>query len=308
MDQATQRASSLGVTVPQSKASSLAHPTAYILGAPRSATTSVARYLDKHDDITISRPKEPMFHATDLVDERAVRDLDRYAAVFDGHSNSRHRVEASPWYLYSTAAAASISALTPDAKLIVQLRDPAQYIVSLHHHHTFLGYESQADLEAAVFGEPRPRTGDFRTHVDYLATARFGEQVVRYLDLFDRSQIHVVRLDEIEEDPRSAHLAILRFLGVTERPLSEYARLNQARKHRSTALQHVADAVDDRSSKLRRGLASRLNRLNTAPTPTDELTTPMFRSKVHAEIGDDTALLGKLLDIDVSMWLDPEGE
>ncbi len=285
----------------------MAHPTAYILGAPRSATTSVARYLDKHPDIAVSRPKEPMFHATDLADDRAVRDPGRYSAIFDGHTDRDHRVEASPWYLYSRDAASSIAALTPDAKFIVQLRDPSHYIVSLHRHHTFLGYEQEPDLETAVFGEHRPASGDFRTHIDYLDTARFGEQVARYLELFDRSRFHVVRLDAIERDPQAVHLAILRFLGAAETPLDEYVHLNQARKHRSSVLQHVTDAVNDRSSTLRRGLASRLKRLNTVPTPTDTGVTPAFRAKVLADIGGDITRLGELLDIDVTNWLDPEG-
>jgi hypothetical protein len=64
-------------------------------------------------------------------------------------------------YLYSKAAPGEIRALSPDAKVIVLLRDPVEMVCSLHAHNLLLNHEDLPDLISFLGLEPGGRP-DFK--------------------------------------------------------------------------------------------------------------------------------------------------
>ena len=133
-------------------------PNFLIIGAAKSATTSLYEYLNQHPDIFMSRNKEPRFFALvdhpnrdrwlgrDLDDDPvwkgSIVNIDDYRALFDEVDGQVAIGEASPLYLaWSSHAAPAIQRHIPDAKLIACLRDPAERAFSHYCHNLLYGSE-----------------------------------------------------------------------------------------------------------------------------------------------------------------------
>ncbi len=256
----------------------------------------------------MSRPKEAGYHALDLNMTEAITDHDEYLALFDAGGDCKLRGDATPWYLFSTKAATSIHAMSPDAKIVVHLRHPVEVLASLHNHHVFVGIESETDFRTAVLGAPRTaESADFRDGLDYLAVARFGEQIARYLDLFPKEQISFVKFADLKRDSKRVHRDLLAQLGVEPVELGEQKRLNPGRRRRSPAVQRALGVVEKTAAKNRwtRAVHSRLDHLNTVKGR--ETPDAGLQREILDVLDPDIKQLEGMLDIDLSSWKTPYG-
>ena len=120
--------------------------------------------------------------------------------------------EASALYLYSEEAAGKIRAFRPDAKIVIMLRQPADFLFSLHGQLSYdMHCEDLTDFRAALDAEPDRRRGR-RLPRDlawkprllfYRECATFSTQVRRYLDAFGRDRVHFILFDDFTRDPQA---------------------------------------------------------------------------------------------------------
>src|SRR5688572_20545105 len=102
-------------------------PNLFLVGAPRCGTTALYTYLKAHPDVFMSPIKELHYFSTDLFQpapQAIIRNEGDYMAMFAGAEGQRWVGEASPYYIYSATAPAAIKAFSPDARLVVTLRNP----------------------------------------------------------------------------------------------------------------------------------------------------------------------------------------
>jgi hypothetical protein len=136
--------------------------------------------------------------------------------------------EATPGYLSHPLAAERAAALLPRAKLIVLLRDPAERAISQYVHERRRNHES-LELEEALAAEPERLAQDLaKLQADplhpatewerhsYLARGRYAEQLERWLGSFDRSQLLIVRSEDLYEDSANVYRTVLSFLQLRE--------------------------------------------------------------------------------------------
>jgi Sulfotransferase family len=277
-------------------------PNLFIVGPPRSATTSMASWLSRHPDIHMSNPKEPGYYAADLPMRNRIAERRRYLALFDAGASLQYRGEATPWYLYSRAAADAIRLDMPAAHIVVHLRNPIDLLVSLHNHHVFRGIETELDFERAVFAVRRPSTKDFRYSLDYLSVARIGDQVERFAHRFPEGQIHFVRFEQVDEQPEAAYRELLRSLGAPVVDLSDYPVMNVARRRRSMKVFAAAERfIAGSPSRWRRSVRFRVEKLNTVAEPAE--VPAELRSELTDMLEPQIRLLEKLSGEDLSAWL-----
>ncbi len=280
-------------------------PNLFIVGPPRSGTTSLIEWLAVHPDIGRPHLKEPMFHAPDLATPQRVADRAVYLAMYDELEDARYYVDATPWYLYSQRAAASIHDMSPDAHILINLRNPVQVLASLHSRHVLVGLEPEPDFATAVFdGRRRDDPAEFRRSLDYLAVGRFGEQAARFVELFPEGRVHFISVKDMAQRPRERHLELLQALGVEERPLDDYARYNEARTVSNRWMSWAAARVAGprHSSRIRRALASRIARRVSVPgrAPLDLDVARRITQTLRADI----ELLQRVSGHDLSGWLE----
>ena len=148
-------------------------------------------YLSQHPEVFVPGIKEVHFFGSDLhFTKGALRDEGAYRALFAGATEPR-RGEASVWYLYSRTAAKEIHAFSPDAKVIVMLRNPADMLYSQHSQFLYNGNEDITDFREALAAEPERRAGrriPASAHLVeglfYSETVKYAEQLERYFDIF----------------------------------------------------------------------------------------------------------------------------
>jgi len=108
-------------------------------GAPKSATTSVFRYLSDHPQVCPANRKETYFFAREF-DFKGVCQCDETLEAYEtyySHSNGteKWRIEATPYTLYANKGAQTIASLLPDASVMFILRDPIERLLSDYRFH-----------------------------------------------------------------------------------------------------------------------------------------------------------------------------
>jgi hypothetical protein len=294
-------------------------PNFFIVGAPKTGTTSLARYLGSHPDIFFSDPKEPLYFCKDLEHEWRTTDLDAYLSNFATASDERLIGEGSVWYLYSEKAAEEIKAFEPDAKIIVMLRDPISLISSLHRQFLFSGNENIRSMDDALAAEEArsegrliPPGAHFPRGLLYTSVVRFTDQVARYIDAFGREQVHVVLFDDFRKDTRSVFRGVMRFLEVDDSYTPEFAVHNQGSQH-TEVVSAVANNLLDRPPRALE-LAYRLipqpvrsygrtliSHLNSRTVRRAGISAEMA-SHVNAALREEFEKLSDLIGRDVVEW------
>ena len=247
-----------------------ARPNLFIVGAPKCGTTSVHHYLKQHPDVYMSDKKEPHFFSTDfhlasdqLHGERKffkVREAGDYAELFSQAGSARVIGESSTSYLYSRQAARNILAYSPDARIVICLRDPFALLRSWHSYLHFCLEEDIPDFRLALDAEPRRRAAQGRAgtipastqhpeRLYYREFIRLSEQIERYTCLFDRARIHFVVLEELEREPTGTYAALLQFLGLPQILPATFEVRNARSVRRSGLLSRVQRDVIDRLSR-----------------------------------------------------------
>jgi sulfotransferase family protein len=183
-------------------------PDLVILGAMKSATTSLHRWLGEQPEVFMARPKETRF----FTDKWALGP-EWYSAQFADAAGDELLGESSVNYMnpdLSPAAAERMTSLIPHARLISVLRHPVDRIRSHYRHEIQRNREKRGFLEAL-----RDPGNPYLAHSSYYTCLR------PYLERFPREQLLLVRFEDLVKPPGPAWSAVLQFLGLEDRPLPD---------------------------------------------------------------------------------------
>lgn len=272
-------------------------PDFLVLGAARSATTSLHYYLEQHPAVTMSTIKEPNFFAFDhseqppepLIDPRSpivgksVTDRSAYERLF-AHAGEGDAVgEASPLYLYVRESPGQIADLVPEPRLIAVVRNPVDRAYShwLHirrdHQATAMeGFRAACEAEMASGRGYTPYAG--ASHV--LRMGLYDEQIERYVETFGRDRLLVLTYETLVADPAPELRRICDHLGIARHRFDTGVRYNRSGVAANRATAAVMGAIRSAQPRLKALLpgrvASRLGRLRAiydqpeAPPPIPE--------------------------------------
>jgi hypothetical protein len=235
-------------------------PSALIIGAQRSGTTSLFNYLVRHPDVRPPYGKE--IHYFDLHYARGVRWYrGRFPYGYRLHGGAL-TLDASPYYLMHPQAPARAARLLPDVRLVVLLRNPVDRAFSHYQHEVRDGRETLSFSEA-IEKEPERLAGEEErlradagyysyTHHRYSYTRRghYIEQLRRWAEHFPRTRLLVLQSERLFRDPAVAIGAVHEFLGL--------------RPHRGESYQPFLQGKYDREipTELRRKLVTHFEPYN----------------------------------------------
>jgi hypothetical protein len=303
-------------------------PDTFIVGAPKSGTTSLYEWLRGHPQVFMTPVKEPCYYARDLAADKSGNflrydvDRERYLALFDDAGAARRVGEASTRYLYSKEAPHLISAEEPNARIIAILRNPVDFMASLHAHKLAGGTEDLPLLEDALAAEADRRAGRRipRDSNPYLATytdrARFGEQIQRWFDAFGRERVLVMIFEELVHDPGAHFRRVLEFLDIDPAYRPEtFAAYNPAHESRGGLMRSVGRSAPAQFVVWRvlprvigdtrtRALARRIGHSGLRRTAAKRAEVPeALRHRLADELAPDVARLSDLLGRDLqTLW------
>lgn len=236
-------------------------PTFIIIGAAKSGTTALYRWLAQHPQVWMSPIKQPHYFADlqphfrgpgdELFNREIVTDLQAYRDLFAPGADRPARGEASPFYLYYAERAASrIRREIPECRLIVLLREPVARAYSGYLHLVRDGRESATFRQALEREGERLRAG-WEPLWAHRGLGQYARQLQVFLDLFPREQIGVWLYEEMRQ-PQRLFQEVCRFIGVDDRFVPRFTHHNVGGAPRSPALHallvklrvpHIAKAV-----------------------------------------------------------------
>lgn len=173
-----------------------------IIGAVKGATTWSARALARHPSIFIPGP-EPHYFSTEYD-----KGPDWYLALFAEAAAGAVIGEKSADYLAHPEAAARMAAFVPDARLIVQLRNPVERAYS---DYCMLYRRGTVREEPAAYFSPK-RTGGASER--FLNGGLYADHLRRFYDRYPRDQILVLLVEEVTTSPTPVYNRILSHIGL----------------------------------------------------------------------------------------------
>ncbi len=218
----------------------------FLLGAPKSGTTSMANYLSQHPDIFMPHMKEPHFFSQDFPGMQRVHTLEEYEAVYPLREGGyKFYGDASVCYLYSKVAVENILKYNPEARFMVILRKPQAMIPSLHSQLLYSGREEIQDFREAwnarhdrKRGERLPKNVLVPAHLYYDEFCKYGDQIERVLGMVPRERILIMDFDDFKKDAKAATRSVFSFLGVNPDVEIVTEVANQNHRHKFPALAH----------------------------------------------------------------------
>ena len=312
-----------------------ATPNFFVVGAPKAGTTSLYHYLDQHPAVYMSPIKEPCFFAPEVVDltPRAreiftadaaalgaylagpirekrssgfVLEWEQYLKLFKNVRGETAVGEASVSYLGSIGAPRAIRERTPQGRIIMMLRDPADRLFSHYEAARAAGTTGASFVRWAagqVVEEARRSTP-----WGPVWAGRYAVHVGRYLECFSPEQVRVYLYADYLRAPERVIRDVLAFLGVDpDHPI------DTRRRHNVTLV--------PRWPTLRRTVIRPFGRAIRAIVPAPRFATwarrwtlterwrgptASERAQVIEIYERDIRTLETLIHRDLSSWLDPE--
>lgn len=197
-------------------------PNFFVAGAPRAGTTALYEFLQQHPDIFMSPLKEPAFFCAATPPPWAVRDLDKYLALFAGAGGRRAIGEASTGYFGSEESPGLIRARYPEARIILMLRNPVDRAYSLYRLNCSLGVDRMNSFEQALaveddrLGSTRFKRNNpyFWAAYMYFRSGLTATQLARWQQTFPPEQLKIILFDDFQKGALDTTREVYRFLGV----------------------------------------------------------------------------------------------
>jgi hypothetical protein len=270
------------------------HPSFVIIGAVKAATTWALEQLQVNPALYMPDPECHYFSS------EYHRGEEYYRAYFEEMAGSGRLLgEKSADYLAHPDAAQRIAAMLPNARLVVQFRNPIERAYSdykmLYRRGTIRG--APEDYLLSLENNPQPR---------FLSDGLYAGHLGRWFDHFADTQIHAFLYDDVKARPRETIEAISRHIGVP--PLFD---VDQAKKRANDGSERFLPLP------VRKALAPLKN--SVAPLrgkPWFEATRGLFSKEIgYPALSDDTRrrlrdfytrdieALAKILNRDLSHWL-----
>lgn len=315
---------------------------ACIVGAPRTGTTSLARFLRNHPSVCFSKVKEPHFFSqwdmTSLADEELREAVSKeYLGRFFANCapGTSMLMEGSVTYLFVPEQMRPILKLWPDAKFIIGLRDPMQMIPSLYQRLLFLGDETVEDFDTAwrlveerKNGRKIPRSCVEPRWLRYDELGKLGQYVEQFISVVGRERCFFALYDDVKKDSAALYREVLEFLGLPPFEHHDTEPKRRGRAYRIGWLQRLLKRPPGITRKIMAGNQYRqrvesleklqkdnsivvraISRSRKALLRWNEVDarpiqmSPEVRSQIRANYKDDIAHLGEIIGRDLSHWL-----
>lgn len=190
----------------------VAPPNIIGVGAARSGSTTLYHALDRSPDVHMSPVKE-LSYFSHRYDKWSWRE---YLLFFHG-ADTPCRGEISPHYLHCEHTPERIKQLCPEARIVIQLRDPVQRTISHYRHHLQHHKIEDVDLyfRQAIDDAKAGRRGRrFSDPVENLRQSFYYEAVDRYLSTFGPERVRILLLDDLHNRPQQVAEELSSWLGI----------------------------------------------------------------------------------------------
>tara|TARA_B110000240_G_scaffold198093_1_gene256344 strand:- start:1509 stop:2372 length:864 start_codon:yes stop_codon:yes gene_type:complete len=280
----------------------------FIVGAPKSGTTSLYHYLNQHQDICMSLIKEPNYFSSEELNDqglyykaKVISKLESYHKIFIQEKDHQLLGEASVSYLFYQNVPLKIYKYNPTAKIIILLRNP----IERAHSHYLMDYRlghTKISLDAIL------NDSSVKDHAllyqQYIELGFYYNQVKRYVDVFGHDNVCVMLYDQLKENNEDLTNNIIRFLNVDlNHGINFKTPYNRSKSSTNKIIQKLYSLTFIRKSVsflFPNSIISYINKI-FFNNKENSLSTRL-EDKLYNLYSEDILLLEKMLKIDLSSW------
>jgi hypothetical protein len=196
-------------------------PDALIIGAQKSGTTPLYKFISQHPNIVY---KDNEVHFFDINYQKGVH---WYQSQFPKRTKDHFFiVDKSPYYILHPKVPELVDATYPDVKIIMILRNPvdraySQYMMNISSGQEPLSFEGAlnaedkrlAGEEEKLFTIPYYNSDQFRKF-SYKTRGIYVTQIKRWLKFFPREQLLILKNEDLRENPDEVMEQVFAFLGL----------------------------------------------------------------------------------------------
>ena len=220
-------------------------PDFYLIGSQKSGTTSLFEYLLQHPSIPSNLSKDIRFF-----DKYYHKGTNWYRLYFP--INTKKFLKQAPQnfcvgdgterYLDHPHTAKRIKKLTPNAKLIVLLRNPITRTYSHYNFNVNRGLENRS-FENAIEFEKKVISIEFEKMLknpnyysneyfrfSYIDRSIYVNKLKRWMEVFPKEQFLILQSEKFFEDPSKVYNQVLKFLNLPKLDLEKYEQFKK-QKH-----------------------------------------------------------------------------
>ncbi|MGB3510072.1 MAG: sulfotransferase domain-containing protein [Microcoleaceae cyanobacterium] len=202
-------------------------PDFLIIGAAKSGTTTLYKYLCLHPQIYMSTPKEPQFF-----DENYAKGVEWYSSLFTNAKQDQVCGEATTSYTHQThlfPIPERIFSLLPKVKLIYIMRHPVDRAYSQYVQQLKLAQARQRHMKDASFKVPETfeellkrgnsvvDANDYMQRINVLAPSMYMDRIEEYLKFFPKESFMFLLFEDFIQNPKDILHRICKFINVDDR-------------------------------------------------------------------------------------------
>lgn len=184
----------------------MALPNFIIIGAMKSATSTLHDQLAAQPGLFMTEPKEPNFFSND---EIWAQGMTWYEGLFAAAAPGELKGESSTHYTKLPTYPHTLERMrahVPDARLIYMTRDPIDRLVS-HYTHCWLEHTMEGDINEAIHRYP-----------ELIAYGRYDMQLAPFIAAYGREAILVIDFMDIVKRPQETLEKVCAFIGYQGEP------------------------------------------------------------------------------------------
>lgn len=309
-------------------------PNFFVVGAAKSGTTSLYEYMKMHPQIYMAPIKETHHFSTDIDNTKFrpnyarslnkdltrfletdmedgifhafVKDRAQYIKLFRNVKNEKAIGEITNSYLYSKEAARNIHSTFPDAKVIMMLRNPIDRAFSHYLMDLRIGYET-ADFMTAVKKDMARDPKGWGISNLYIEIGMYAEQVKRFVEVIPEQQRRIYIFDDFKKDAGAVVKDMFSFLGVeadVDIDFSQKFNPSFIPKNKLIGKLNTQKKVKDwLKGVLPKSVKSKFKKTFYTDKDLPRITAEEKRF-LAGIFRDDVMKLGKLLNRDLSKWVE----
>ena len=200
-------------------------PNFFIVGTAKAGTTSLYEYLRNIPGIYMSPIKETHFFSKATLSENhpvhPIRDKKKYLSLFHNVKDEKIIGEVSPSYLADLEAPKLIHEVSPDAFILISLRDPVDRIFShflMQVRDGRMNFPFRNELQTAF-----SKNADFAPMSERrmrLDLGEYYEPIKRYQNIFGTNRVKIIIFEEFIKHTKQTVEEIIKFVGLNPENLN----------------------------------------------------------------------------------------
>ena len=187
-----------------------------IIGAQKSGTTSLFRYLSEHPAIFMPPQKEVEFFNDD---DKFLKGIEWFLSKYFAKADTNQKLgEASTHNMMYFYVPERIFNTMPDVKLIALLRNPIDRAYSHYRMAVRRGLEHRSFEKSIIEGIAIDSIDDneINHNFNYVQFGEYGRILNNYLSFFDKKQIHICFSENLKNDTTNVIKKIFQFIHVDD--------------------------------------------------------------------------------------------